>query len=68
MIAASPLPGAERRAAGSVPTQRRREIRCRDCSYGAVVAHSLSSCPMCGCSDWRAVRDDLAADVGEVMR
>jgi hypothetical protein len=52
---------------GSAPAERRREIRCRGCSYGAVVAHPLSRCPMCGSCDWRLVRAEVTAGDGEVV-
>jgi hypothetical protein len=31
----------------------RRELRCPDCGFGAVVAHPLRCCPMCGGGDWQ---------------
>jgi rubrerythrin len=33
----------------------RRELRCPDCGYGAVVAHPLRRCPMCGGGDWQLI-------------
>lgn len=42
------------------PSDRRREICCRGCGYGAVVAHPLSRCPMCGGDDWRRVRAEVS--------
>ena len=68
-VAASPsaLAPALRRF-GSAPAQRRREIRCRGCGYGAVVTHPLSGCPMCGGGDWRLARAEVTAGDDEVMR
>jgi rubrerythrin len=33
----------------------RRELRCPGCGYGAVVAHPLRRCPMCGGGDWQLI-------------
>ena len=33
------------------PAGTRRELRCLDCGFGAVVAHPLRCCPMCGGDD-----------------
>jgi rubrerythrin len=69
LLAASPsLFALARKPFGSAPAERRREIRCRGCGYGAVVAHPLSRCPMCGGGDWRFVRAQVAAGDGEVGR
>lgn len=45
-------PGLE--ASGS-SLETRRELRCPDCGYGAVAAHPLRRCPMCGGSDWQPI-------------
>jgi ribosomal protein S27AE len=37
------------------PAGKRRELRCPDCGYGAVVAHPLRRCPMCGGGDWQLI-------------
>ena len=31
---------------------RRMEIRCAGCGYGAVVSHLPARCPMCGRATW----------------
>ena len=31
---------------------RRMEIRCEGCGYGAVVSHLPARCPMCGRATW----------------
>jgi rubrerythrin len=40
----------------------RRELRCPDCGFGAVVAHPLRRCPMCGGGDWLLIEALSAAD------
>jgi hypothetical protein len=37
------------------PAGMRRELRCLDCGFGAVVAHPLRRCPMCGGGDWQLI-------------
>lgn len=56
-----PTPAPARTPSGPVPGQRRREIRCRGCGYGAVIAHPLQRCPMCGADDWRFIRNEVTA-------
>lgn len=38
----------------AIPTSQviKLEIRCGNCGYGAVVAHPLDRCPMCGTNTW----------------
>jgi rubrerythrin len=40
----------------------RRELRCPDCGYGAVVTHPLRRCPMCGGGDWQLLEALRAPD------
>jgi len=40
----------------------RRELRCRVCGFGAVVAHPLRRCPMCGGVDWQLLEPLSAPD------
>ena len=40
------------RPPGSFPAELRRELRCRGCGFGAIVAQPLARCPMCGRGDW----------------
>lgn len=42
----------------------RRELRCPDCGYGAVVAHPLRRCPMCGGGEWQLIDVVSAPDAG----
>lgn len=62
-----PVPGAARRLAGTPVPPGRREICCRGCGYGAVVAHPISRCPMCGGGDWQLARAEVTAGDGEVV-
>lgn len=62
-----PVLGAARRPAGTPVPPGRREICCRGCGYGAVVAHPISRCPMCGGGDWQLARAEVTAGDGEVV-
>ena len=46
-------------ARGAIPGSRflyaAREIRCRNCGYGAVVRRTPSECPMCGRGEWQVL-------------
>jgi rubrerythrin len=53
----APSQGATRSQAGM-----RRELRCPDCGFGAVVAHPLRRCPMCGGGDWQLIEALSAPD------
>jgi hypothetical protein len=67
LIAVSPTVLAPTRTPfGGAPAQERCEIRCRGC--GAIVAHPLSRCPMCGGDDLRPIRADVATGNGEAVR
>lgn len=48
---------ASSRGRGALPpTTKRRELRCPDCGFGAVVAHPLRRCPMCGGGEWQLIQ------------
>jgi ribosomal protein S27AE len=40
----------------------RRELRCPDCGFGAVVAHPLRRCRMCGGNDWQLIESLVGTD------
>ena len=54
--------------AGGLSTATRRELRCRGCGFGAIVAHPLERCPMCGGGDWQLIRALPAIDGARVVR
>lgn len=47
---------SSRRRCALPPTTKRRELRCPDCGFGAVVAHPLRRCPMCGGGEWQLIQ------------
>jgi len=60
---------SRRRGAGALPpTTKRRELRCPDCGFGAVVAHPLRRCPMCGGRDWQLIQVVSASAGAEFER
>lgn len=54
--------------AGGLSTAMRRELRYRGCGFGAIVAHPLARCPMCGGGDWQLIRAPSATDGARVVR
>lgn len=66
-------PGAAIARSGGTPAgvpsaAMRRELRCRGCGFGAIVAHPLARCPMCGGGDWQLIRALSATDGARVVR
>jgi len=57
-----------RRPSSSPPAKARREVHCRGCGYGAVVAHRLLVWPMCGDGDWLRVPAEAIAGGRAVRR
>lgn len=53
--ASTVIDAAQRFDAADPPSDggTRRELRCRGCGYGAIAAHPISRCPMCGGDDWQ---------------
>jgi rubrerythrin len=49
----SPRSAPLSRPAARLGVGDRTEIRCRNCGYGAVVAHLPERCPMCEGTTWR---------------
>jgi hypothetical protein len=56
------------RPPGVLSAAMRRELRCRGCGFGAIVAHPLARCPMCGGGDWQLIRALSATDDARVVR
>jgi hypothetical protein len=68
-----PAPGAAIVRSGGTPAgvlsaAMRRELRCRGCGFGAIVAHPLARCPMCGGGDWQLIPALSAPDGARVVR
>lgn len=44
-----------------VSARERYELRCGDCGYGAIAAHTPPHCPMCGAQRWLPLPQRLHA-------